>query len=312
MASTNDEPEYDEEEVAELKAMGIQFYKGLPIFPFAPDSVKESRFLVIEAGDLPDDAGVQQLILRMWREPETAYHYYHGHNGGPAIDVALMRAKNRGDVLMDERERRYFRHPRFKRDYLRIIAMGEDEKGEPKYARDWEREVVEKGPEFWRVTLALSQRKRDELGAWRKVQMEEHFREQARHAKYTYDVFLSHASPDNTEAQGIRDKIIAAGHRVFLAPKELRRGDDFAEEIRLALLGSRELWLLVSPHSSKSEWVISEWGAAWALDKRIVPVLHRCAPESLPARLARLQCIDLHRVDEAIQLLAVGTGGRKR
>ena len=68
-------------------------------------------------------------------------------------------------------------------------------------------------------------------------------------------MFPSHATPDGAEAHGIRDKIIAASHRMFLAPKELQPGDDFAEEIRLALLGSRELWLLVSPSSSKSEWV---------------------------------------------------------
>lgn len=306
MPSTNDESENDEE-VAKLKAMGILFHDGIPIFPLEPDAVTVSRFLVIEAGDLPTDADVQHLIERMWLEPETAYYYYHGHNGGPVTDAALMRAKNRGDVLMDERERRYYKHPGFKRDYLRIIAKDQDEKGAPKYAWDWEREVVEKGPEFWRVTIALSQRKRDELDAWRKVQMEEHFRQQARQVKYTYDVFLSHATPDSAEAHAIRDKIVAAGHRVFMAPKELRPGDDFAEEIRLALLGSRELWLLVSPSSSKSEWVISEWGAAWALAKRIVPILHRCAPDALPARLARLQSVDLHRIDEAIRQLTLAT-----
>jgi hypothetical protein len=43
-----------------------------------------------------------------------------------------------------------------------------------------------------------------------------------------------------------------------MAPKVLKPGDDFAEEIRLALHGSHELWLLVSPSSAKSEWVISE------------------------------------------------------
>jgi hypothetical protein len=302
MPSSSEGPEYDEEERAKFEGMGIQFHDGLPIFPFVPDAVKERRFVVIEAGDLPDDAEVQRLILRMWEEPETAYYYYHGHSGGPGPDVALMRAKNRGDVLMDERERRHYKHPRYKRDYVRIVPTGEDE-----YRWDWEREVVRKGPEFWRVTLALSQRKRDELDAWRKVQMEEHFRQQARHAKYAYDVFLSHSTPDSEEAQRIGEKIVAAGHRVFLAPKELRPGDDFAEEIRLALLGSRELWLLVSPSTSNSEWVISEWGAAWALGKRIVPILHRCAPDSLPARLAKLQCIDMHRVDEVIRLLAVDT-----
>lgn len=296
-------PKYDEEEIAKLKAMGIQFHGDLPIFPFVPDAVTESRFLPIEGGDLETDADVQSLIERMWLEPETTYYYYHGHEGGPGADPALMRAKNRGDVLMDERERRHYRHPLGGRNYIRIVPKGEDE-----YEWDWQRDVVEKGTEFWRVTLTLSQRKRDELDAWRKVQMEEHFRERARQAKYDYDVFLSHATPDSAEAHAVRDKIVAAGHRVFLAPKELQPGDDFAEEIRLALHGSRELWLLLSPASSKSEWVISEWGAAWALGKRIVPILHRCAPDALTGRLARLQCIDLHRVEELIHLLSAAVG----
>ena len=85
-----------------------------------------------------------------------------------------------------------------------------------------------------------------------------------------------------------------------MAPKVLKPGDDFAEEIRMALLGSLELWVLVSPSSASSEWVITEWGAAWALAKKIVPILHRCAHDSLPMRLQKLQCIDLHRCDELI------------
>jgi hypothetical protein len=105
--------------------------------------------------------------------------------------------------------------------------------------------------------LHLSQRKRDEFDAWRKVQLEEHFRQRARAAQYEYDVFLSYSSADTTEAQMLHDKIKSAGLRVFMAPKALKPGDDFAEEIRLALHGARELWLLVSPSISKSEWVIS-------------------------------------------------------
>lgn len=282
--------------------MGVQFYKGIPIWPFdAPDSMTESRLYVIESGDLPTDHDVQSLIQRMWLEPECAFYYYQGHLGGPPPDAALMRAKNGGSILMDERERRHYKHPKNARDYVRITP-----KGDGTYNWDWEREVVEKGPEFWRVTLKLPQRKRDELDAWRKVQIEEHYREQARKAKYTYDVFLSYAGADDAEAKSVHDKVLQAGHTVFMAPKVLKPGDDFAEEIRLALLGSRELWLLVSPASSESEWVISEWGAAWALDKRIVPILHRCPPDALPARLGKLQCIDLHQVNELIQLLDVG------
>lgn len=269
-------------------------HEGIPVFPFVPDRIKESRFQVIEAGDLKAETDVAALIEQMWLQPEVDFYYFYGHAGGPRADSILLAARQRGDVLMDELERRYYKHPNFHRDYLRIVPSGEN------YESDWDREVVEKGPEFWRVQLKLSARKRDELDAWRKVQLEEHFREQARKARYKYDVFLSYSASDTVEAQMLHDKITAAGGRVFMAPKVLKPGDDFAEEIRMALVGSRELWLLVSPSTSSSEWVISEWGAAWALGKHIVPILHRCAPESLPARLQKRQCIDLHRIDELI------------
>ncbi len=151
---------FEDDDIGKLKKMGIQFHNGIPIFPFVPDEIKESRFLVIEAGDLSNEKDVQILIQRLWQGPEVDFYYFYGHIGGPAIDTALLGARNRGDILMDEMERRYYKHPKHIRDYLRIIPKGED-----KYNWDWEREVVNKGPEFWRVTLKLSQRKRDELDA---------------------------------------------------------------------------------------------------------------------------------------------------
>ena len=106
---------------------------------------------------------------------------------------------------------------------------------------------------------------------------------------------------DQQEASQLYEAIIAAGGKVFLAAKSLKPGDDFAEEIRKALLKSKELWLLVSPNSLRSDWVITEWGAAWALNKKTVPIIHRCRPEDLPDRIRRLHCIDFYRFPELIK-----------
>lgn len=92
--------------------------------------------------------------------------------------------------------------------------------------------------------------------------------------------------------------------RFFLAEKSIQPGHDFAEEIRRSLKGSREVWLLVSPSSLNNEWVTTEWGAAWALEKKIIPILFRCDIDALPARLKGLQCIDFHRYDELISALS--------
>lgn len=116
-----------------------------------------------------------------------------------------------------------------------------------------------------------------------------------------YDVFLSYASADQQEANSLYEAILQARGKIFLAAKTLKPGDDFAEEIRKALWAARELWLLVSPNSLNSDWVISEWGAAWVLQKRIVPILHRCRPEELPDRIRRLHCIDFYKYPELIK-----------
>jgi hypothetical protein len=132
-------------------------------------------------------------------------------------------------------------------------------------------------------------------------ELEESSPQQEQKAKNQYDVFLSYSDRDREEAEALFAAITQAGGRAFMAPKILSPGDEFAEEIRASLEGAREVWLLMSPNSIGSEWVISEWGAAWVLKKRIVPILHRCAPDSLPERLRRLQCIDMHRYMQLVE-----------
>lgn len=118
--------------------------------------------------------------------------------------------------------------------------------------------------------------------------------------KYKYDVFISYSSLDQEQANIIYDAVSDIDRQAFLSAKSLSPGQDFAEEIRKQLIESQELWILVSPNSLKSEWVLTEWGAAWVLQKRIVPILHRCRPEEIPERLRRLQCIDFYKIPELV------------
>ena len=115
--------------------------------------------------------------------------------------------------------------------------------------------------------------------------------ERGRHPSQ-YDVFLSYATPDESIAAKIRDALGAKGLQCFMSAKELAGGDNFSDVICNALRNSREVCVLFTPHSVKSEWVLTEWGAAWALKKRIVPIIHRTDIDSLPDRLQSLQAID--------------------
>ena len=54
---------------------------------------------------------------------------------------------------------------------------------------------------------------------------------------------------------------VALGLRVFMDEREVDPGEEFSEVIRQALVGSREMALLATANSLKSEWVTTEWGS---------------------------------------------------
>jgi hypothetical protein len=120
-------------------------------------------------------------------------------------------------------------------------------------------------------------------------------------SEYAFDLFLSFSSADKTEAQKLNNAALANKLKVFMSEKDLKSGDVWDEKIRQALFSSREMAVLVTPTSLKSEWVITEWGIAWALQKRITPVLLRCNVNQLPDRLRRYEARDLHEMDLYIQ-----------
>lgn len=268
--------------------------ENIPVFPnILPSSIKESIFRVIEPDDIQTEQDLQHLISLLFHEPECNFYYFVEKDGKQ--NSFLSAAKDRKDILMNEVEFFYYKHPKFDRDYIRI----ENRNG--KYNFEWEKEVVEKGPMYLRIRLQLSERKKRELEILQKVKIEDAIRAHRKESLNNYDVFLSYASVDRQEAITLYNAILEAGGKAFVAEKDIHPGDDFADKIRIALCNSKELWLLVSPQSIKSDWVISEWGAAWALEKKIIPILHRCAYDSLPDRLRKLQCIDYYKYPELIK-----------
>ncbi len=111
-----------------------------------------------------------------------------------------------------------------------------------------------------------------------------------------YDVFLAYSAADEEAARRIFDIIGAAGLRCFMSAKSLMAGDVWGDTIRSSLIKSREILLLCSPASISSEWVQTELGAAWALHKRVIPVLLRLDVTNLPRHLAQYQAFDFHEI----------------
>lgn len=88
-----------------------------------------------------------------------------------------------------------------------------------------------------------------------------------------YDVFISYSNGDSESANELSDKLNTQGFRCFLAEAELEIGKRWMESIHSAIKGSKIVIVLLTPRSINKPWVLIETGAAWALDKPLVPAL---------------------------------------
>jgi len=281
MVRKNDMPIISKEEAGDLPTLKLN--SGMVI---------ESRNLHIEDENIKTEEDLQKLISFLYNEPECPCYYFKKRES--PVNELLTKAENSGSILMNEYTLSFYKHPKSKlpRDYIHIIP-GED----GKYRFEWEKEVVKKEQMYVRVKVELSERKKRELEVKEKIELEEEYKRE-KLVENKYDVFLSYSSEDQKEANLIYTAIQEAKGKVFLAKKCLKPGEDFTEKIREALYYSRKLWLLVSPSSLESNWVHTEWGAAWVLKKNIVPILHQCSFKDLPDRLSRFQCFNFYEYQE--------------
>lgn len=114
------------------------------------------------------------------------------------------------------------------------------------------------------------------------------------------EVFISYSSADSERLKGIEDALKRNNISYFLDKKDIRAGTRFDDNILLALRNCNAIFLLISEHSVRSEWVISEWSAGWALGKLVIPILYKIEKGDVPERLRSLQIIELHEIDEAV------------
>lgn len=258
----------------------------------APTSITMQRALIIEPGKLAKEEAVLQLMTMMFNKPEIEYEHYSEYQ--KPKDTALNQAIDRGDIILVESQCYYYEHPEDKGSFIHINPSERE-------LFDWEDELVSRGPSFVKNIIKLSERKKREYETLHKIEMEEQIKKRKQALAFSNDIFLSYSDKDQLVANTIREKLLKAGAKLFMAPKSLTAGDEFAEKLRKALLYSSELWVIMSPNSLGSEWVTTEWGAAWVLSKRIVPILHRCDIPQLPDRLKRLHCIDVDSIDGLIK-----------
>jgi len=131
-----------------------------------------------------------------------------------------------------------------------------------------------------------------------------------------YLVFISHSVKDRWIARQMSNLIEQKGKKygikTFLDEKDISGGDSIPETICENIQKCHELILLLSRYSVESTWVLIEIGAAWAHNRRIIPVIDKVTPDEMPDVIGQIKAIDLNDFDEYIkEFLGRVKGGRR-
>jgi TIR domain len=104
-----------------------------------------------------------------------------------------------------------------------------------------------------------------------------------------YDVFISYTAGDSALATELKSDFEHQGWKCFMAEKDIPVAAEWQDTIRTALLGSQRILILLTTRSLDKPWVLMETGAAWVLEKELIPALVQVAPSSLIDPIRRYQ-----------------------
>src|SRR3954469_5473040 len=85
-------------------------------------------------------------------------------------------------------------------------------------------------------------------------------------------VFISHGSEDRDEAIALSDFIEARGIRTWIAPRDVRPGQDYSEQLQQAIEQCGAFVVLVTDKANSSPYVRAETEMAFSTGKPIFPI----------------------------------------
>ena len=92
-------------------------------------------------------------------------------------------------------------------------------------------------------------------------------------SKPTLRVFLSYAAADSADTLKVRSLLAQQPNLRIFTRDTLSAGEDWVSKLKNELSSCDIFMVLLSPNSVGSSWVLQELGAAWALEKPIIPVV---------------------------------------
>ena len=113
-------------------------------------------------------------------------------------------------------------------------------------------------------------------------------------------VFVSHSDADTVFARKLRNLLFQRANAQVFTTEELSAGERWETKLRHELAAADVVVALLTPASVDSSWVLHEIGAAWALEKPIIPVVtRRDVLNKMPVSLKGTTAIELADVDSA-------------
>lgn len=111
-------------------------------------------------------------------------------------------------------------------------------------------------------------------------------------------VFISHSSGDLVFARKLSNLLSRGANVQVFTTEDLSAGEKWETKLRHELASADVVLALLTPNSVDSKWVLHEVGAAWALEKPIIPVItRRDVLNKMPVPLDRTKVIELTDID---------------
>jgi hypothetical protein len=115
-------------------------------------------------------------------------------------------------------------------------------------------------------------------------------------------VFISYSRADRWIAEhmarSIEEQCAGLGIEAFLDERSIEGGQSIPDAVRQNIKRCDEFLILLSHSSITREWVKIELGAAWVLEKLMVPIIDKLSPRDMPDIIDDTRAIDLNNFDE--------------
>jgi hypothetical protein len=131
-------------------------------------------------------------------------------------------------------------------------------------------------------------------------------------------IFVSHSAKDSEAGKALVDLLSRAFPQLedqilytSMPSSGLPSGAKISETLQKGLNESEMVIGIISGNSLNSDWVLFELGAAWGMEKLVIPLLCNIEHEDLPSPLRDRNAVKAHNRDDILQMLETIRDGLK-